>query len=233
MAAQPPGVEKSEPEISGDVSHQTESEILGTPEQATSGVRRLLQVLADTEASDRNRSALQLHRSLVAEGWDVRTLALAPGRRADLAATIPVMAPSRRSLAAVSQFRTEQAWADIVLLRGIDCASVAIAAAFLGGASPKRILALSNEPQKWTAARKISRPQRFLVSSAAVVVVDSELDVDLLAQLDPAFGAVRWIAPYGGGSASGAPEVVQREFSAEIILSLWLDCLNTALPSRP
>lgn len=207
---------------------QTPGSQSGEPNQPTVGVKRLLQVLADTESSDRNSSALQLHRSLPSRGWDVRTLALAPGRSADLASTIPVMAPSRRSLATVNQFRTEQAWSDVVLLRGLDCAGVARAAGIVGNA-PKRILALSSEPRRWAEAGRMSRFDRFLVHSVDSVVVNSESDLQLLEHLDPTLRHVRWIDPHGGSH----PVDMKPTLPPEVIMSRWLDCLNTALPSRP
>lgn len=80
---------------------------------------RVLQVLPDTDDSPQNRSALALHGALAAAGLQPRTLALAPGRTGGLAATVPVMAPARRSLAAFTQLRAESRWADVVIFRGV------------------------------------------------------------------------------------------------------------------
>ena len=88
-------------------------------------MRRVLQVLADPDPSPAAAAAAALHRYLVPLGYEVRTLALGPGRRTGLQADVPPMSPSRRSLAALLQFRREAVWADAVLLRGRRTAHVA------------------------------------------------------------------------------------------------------------
>jgi len=88
-------------------------------------VRRVLQVLADPDPSPASAAAAALHRYLAARGYEVRTLALGPGRRPGLQSDVPPMAPSHRSLAALLQFRREAVWADAVLLRGRRTAHVA------------------------------------------------------------------------------------------------------------
>lgn len=88
-------------------------------------VRRVLQVLADPDPSPASAAAAALHRFLVARGFEVRTLALGPGRRPGLESDVPPMSPSYRSLAALLQFRREAVWADAVLLRGRRTAHVA------------------------------------------------------------------------------------------------------------
>ncbi len=178
--------------------------------------RRLLQVLADTEASPQNRSALELHRLLAANGWAVRTLALAPGKRSDLAATIPVMAPVRRSFATVGQFRTEQAWADLVLLQGIRTAGIARVA----GSTPPRVLALWDEPSRWSERSRIPRCDSYLLGSVDALVVNTEDDASRLAVQ---------VGPFPEVFVTGAVAVAPPEF----VSGRWLECLSSALPSRP
>lgn len=79
---------------------------------------RVLQVLEDTDRTPTHVDALQLHTWLTDAGIEVRTVALAPGRTGGLAATVPAIAPGRRTLAALTQLRAEARWADVVLLRG-------------------------------------------------------------------------------------------------------------------
>jgi hypothetical protein len=76
---------------------------------------RVLQVLADTDADPVNRFAVDLHPALSDLGFEVRTLALAPGATGELASVIPAISPSRRSLAATTELRREARWADVVL----------------------------------------------------------------------------------------------------------------------
>jgi hypothetical protein len=76
---------------------------------------RLLQLVADTDAGPTQSRALALHEALAARGQEVRTLAVAPGRSGELAAMLPVLAPGRRSFAALSAVRAEARWADVVL----------------------------------------------------------------------------------------------------------------------
>ena len=80
---------------------------------------RLLQLVADTDAGAAKERALALHRALVERGQEVRTLALAPGRSGQLASTLPVLAPGRRSMAALTAVRAEARWADVVIFHGL------------------------------------------------------------------------------------------------------------------
>lgn len=198
----------------------------------------MLQVLADTRASDENLAALQLHQALTGRGWAVRTLALAPGRHSELAAIIPVMAPSRRSFTAVGQFRTEQAWADVVLVRGLAVAGVARAA----GRVPRRVLALWCEPARWIGTGRISRLDLFLLRSAASVVVSSESELIALEQLAPDLGDVRTISATGPavgsvgsavGDSDGCSGGEEERFAPEADVERWMECLDAALPSQP
>lgn len=79
---------------------------------------RVLQVLADTDESAATRAGLSLHTILADAGLELRTVALAPGRRGEHAALIPVVAPGRRTLAALTQLHTESRWADVVVFHG-------------------------------------------------------------------------------------------------------------------
>ena len=85
---------------------------------------RVLMVLADTDRTDANLSAIDLHGGLVRLGAEVRTVALGPGRRGGLASLVPVLGPGRRSMAAQLQLRREQAWADVVVAHGLGAARV-------------------------------------------------------------------------------------------------------------
>ncbi|HNG25107.1 MAG TPA: hypothetical protein PLC03_14175, partial [Microthrixaceae bacterium] len=86
---------------------------------------RVLQVLGHNDRDGVGQASLELHRELARRGMQVRTLALAPGREAGLSAVVPTMSPSARSLAAHTQLRREQRWADVVILRGQVPASAA------------------------------------------------------------------------------------------------------------
>lgn len=85
---------------------------------------RLLQVVASTDPDPDTTAALDLHGSLVAAGIEVRTLAMAPGRRGGLDSHLPVMAPSRRSFAARSGVLGEERWADVVAFHGMATLTV-------------------------------------------------------------------------------------------------------------
>lgn len=81
---------------------------------------RVLQLVAHTDPDPSVDAALSLHHHLVDLGLEVRTLALAPGNRPGHEALLPVIAPSRRSLAARSGVQVERRWADAVVLHGPD-----------------------------------------------------------------------------------------------------------------
>lgn len=85
---------------------------------STPPATRVLQILPDTDDSPRSALALSLHGDLARRGLELRTLALAPGRRGELAATLPAIAPARRSLAALAAVRAEARWADVVVFHG-------------------------------------------------------------------------------------------------------------------
>jgi hypothetical protein len=128
---------------------------------------RVLQVLADTDATAANTAAIELHTTLSGAGLEMRTLALAPGRFGALADTVPAIAPGRRSIAAHTQLHAEQRWADVVVLHGAAAATVA---ALAGGEVP-RLLVLRDEPQRWDeGARVPARARRVARHCAAIVV---------------------------------------------------------------
>ena len=130
---------------------------------------RLLQVLGDTDDTDDARFALDLHARLADLGLEVRTLALGPGRRGGLESLVPVMSPSRRSLAAHTQLRREQRWADVVVLRGGPAALVAGLARRSG---PPTVLALAEDAVRWSHQPVPSRVRGVAERSTAVVVTD-------------------------------------------------------------
>ena len=130
-------------------------------------IQRVLQVLQDTDATDQNLAALELHKGLSQAGCEVRTLALGPGRTGQLAQAVPVISPSRHSVAAYTQLRTEQRWADAVILQG---AGVAQVAALLRITVPTAI-SLWSEPAEFQAGKKASwRLTKFFRSGAQLVV---------------------------------------------------------------
>ncbi len=114
-------------------------------------IQRVLQILQDTDATDQNLAALELHKGLSQAGCEVRTLALGPGRTGQLAQSVPVISPSRRSLAAYTQLRTEQRWADAMILQGARAAQVA---ALLPRTVPTAI-SLWSEPADFQAGKRV------------------------------------------------------------------------------
>ncbi len=67
---------------------------------------------------------LDLHDGLSRLGVEVRTVALGPGRTGGLDAVVPTLAPATGSLAAVTQLRREQRWADTVVCADERAAAV-------------------------------------------------------------------------------------------------------------
>jgi hypothetical protein len=130
-------------------------------------IQRVLQILQDTDATDQNLAALELHKGLSQAGCEVRTLALGPGRTGQLAQSVPVISPSRRSVAAYTQLRTEQRWADAVILQGARAAQVA---ALLPITVPTAI-SLWSEPAEFEAGKRVSwRLAKSFRSGAQLVV---------------------------------------------------------------
>ena len=88
------------------------------------GAVRVLFVLADTDRTDVAAEVLGLHRALVSQGVQMRTVALGPGRLGGLDNLVPVLSPATRSLGAITQLRREQRWADVVVCWGGTTAMV-------------------------------------------------------------------------------------------------------------
>ena len=78
------------------------------------------------------------------------------------------MAPSARSLAAHTQFRREQRWADVVVLRGEAPASAA-GVVRIRGAAPT-VLHLADDAARWCSAPVPSRALRLAARADALVV---------------------------------------------------------------
>ncbi len=154
---------------------------------------RVLQLVSDNDAGDDNLAALELHRSLGRIGVEVRTLALAPGGAAGLASELPTMAPTERSLAAHTQFRREQRWADVVILRG-EAPAAAAGVVRIRNAAPT-VLHLTGEVDRWSTAPVPSRAMRSAIAADAVVV-RSERDVGVADRLGRPTDSVH-VLPYG------------------------------------
>ena len=158
----------------------------GGPAELSGGDRggtvRVLTVLADTDRSDPSLGALDLHGALAAAGWDVRTVALGPGRRGGLDHVVPTLSPSPRSPAAVLQLRREQAWADVVVTFGLTAARAHRATRDRGRGS----VAVVTHPV--APGAPLGRADRRALAAAAAVVAT---DDDLAGALDGALGTGR------------------------------------------
>lgn len=144
---------------------------------------RVLQIIADTDASPTTLAAVALHHDLSSRGLQVRTLALSAGSRPGLEHDVPTMAPSRRSFAARGQFHHEARWSDVVVLHGLRSATVATAAPLRSSSWPvPMIVALWELP-----ARAPGRLASRILRSADLVVAS---DASLHAFLDVHVGAV-------------------------------------------
>jgi hypothetical protein len=142
----------------------------------------VLQVLSDTDDSDDSRFALDLHARLTDRGLEVRTMALGPGHRGGLESRVPVMSPSRRSIAAHTQLRREQRWADVVVLRGEGPAMTAGLARVR--AAPPAVVALGEEARRWAQHPVPARARRLVERGiAALVVTDHPAAVAVAAPL--------------------------------------------------
>lgn len=137
---------------------------------------RVLQLIGDTDVTTEHLAALALHRELQRRSFEVRTLALAPGRVGGLDEDVPAVAPSRRSLAARGQVTGESRWADVVVLHGPGALGVATAPLRSASAVPT-VVAL------WgTDAHDVPRSaavRRILRSAAAVVAVTDTVGAGL------------------------------------------------------
>jgi len=130
-------------------------------------IHRVLQILQDTDATDQHVAALELHSGLTHAGVEVRTLALGPGAMGQLAMSVPVISPSRHSIAAYTQLRAEQRWADALILQGSHAAEVAV---LVSGSLPTAI-SLWSDPADWQLGQRLSlRMARSIRSGAQLVV---------------------------------------------------------------
>lgn len=78
---------------------------------------RVLSLVASTDTSVATDRALALHEQLSSYGFEIRTLAVAPGtQQGGHELTLPVIAPSRRSLSAHTQIYAESRWADALVV---------------------------------------------------------------------------------------------------------------------
>jgi glycosyltransferase involved in cell wall biosynthesis len=93
----------------------------------------VLQLVTDTDRRGAQVFASDLHAALVRRGRDVRTVALAPGRVGGL--ELPVLGPSRRSLATVRALRREIASAAVVVAHGSTTLPLGAATTFGTGTS--------------------------------------------------------------------------------------------------
>jgi hypothetical protein len=175
---------------------------------------RVLQVLADTDDTDDARFALDLHGALAARSLSVRTVALGPGRRGGLESLVPTMSPSRRSIAAHTQLRREQRWADVVVLRGGRSAEVAGLARIGGG--PPHVLALAEDVRRWESRGVPSRVRRLLERGPDVVVTDETAATGLMAVAGVPAERVA-VVPYGVDVAPPPTSAAQRSAAREAL----------------
>lgn len=174
---------------------------------------RVLQVLGDTDDVDDARFALDLHHALSGRSIEVRTIALGPGRVGGLEGLVPVMSPSRRSIAAHTQLRREQRWADVVILRGHGPATVAGLAGTGGG--PPSVLTLGEEARRWTGDPVPSRVRRLVDRGTRLVVThDSARSVAVALGREPSDPAV---VPYGVPTRSAPTTSAQRRAARDVL----------------
>ena len=137
---------------------------------------RVLQLIGDTDAVPAQLPAVALHRGLTSLGVEVRTLALAPGRRGGLEQDVPSIAPSRRSFAARGLVVTESRWADVVVLHAPGALTPATLPSRRSG-SPPLVVAVwfddGRPPAGWSAAAR-------LVAAATTVVTPPEHVAELV-----------------------------------------------------
>ena len=123
--------------------------------------RRVLQVVAVPDGAPL-AAAGELHRFLDTAGVEVRTLAAgpAPSTARPPSVVLPPMAPSARSLAALTQLRREARWADVVVLRGR-------AGAFLARGAGLRAVWCVDDPARGRAV-----PRRRVGATVVPVAVE-------------------------------------------------------------
>jgi hypothetical protein len=133
---------------------------------------RVLQLIGDTDATTANVAAFALHRELAANGVEVRTLALAPGRHDGLERDVPAIAPSRRSFAARGQVIKESRWADVVVLHADGALTPATLPPARGSAVPT-IVAAWEDPGRAAVSGPVRR--RILAAADAVIVPSTQV----------------------------------------------------------
>lgn len=159
---------------------------------------RVLQLLSDTDPSVSNLAALDLHHRLSVAGYEIRTLALAPGRRGGLERDVPPLAPARRSFAAAGQVSVEARWSDLVLLHGERTLTFATSPGRMPRSCPAVVALwepLVSSLSRWSYRR------RALSAACAVVVSDPAIRDDL-DRAAIAGGPVRLIEVASAGTAS-------------------------------
>ncbi|HLU42479.1 MAG TPA: hypothetical protein VKZ55_08790 [Microthrixaceae bacterium] len=109
----------------------------------------------------------------------MRTVALAPGRTGGLAELVPAIAPSRRTLAALTQLRREARWADVVVLRSTR-AVPPLAGLLRGGPPLVLVLEEGEAPPTGRSARSLARSGTLWVLGPAEVPGDPRQWSDLL-----------------------------------------------------
>ncbi|MFN7151988.1 MAG: hypothetical protein ACK4V6_21225 [Microthrixaceae bacterium] len=134
---------------------------------------RVLQIIADTDATPTNLAAVALHHGLTTSGFQVRTLALSAGSRPGLEHDVPTMAPSRRSFAARGQFHHEARWSDVVVLHGLRSATVATAPPLRSSHWPVPVIVALWELPTSAPGRVATR---ILRAADLVVAADEELE---------------------------------------------------------
>lgn len=140
---------------------------------------RVLQLIGTTDADPSQLAAVALHRTLVSLGLEVRTLALAPGRKGGLEQDVPAMAPSRRSFAARGMVAGESRWADVVVLHAPRALTMATAPSRRGPTVPLVVA-------HWQAPTQGPRGAAARIHAAAhAVVAPDEQVADALRRQAP------------------------------------------------
>jgi hypothetical protein len=135
---------------------------------------RVLQLIGDTDVTTEHLAALALHRELQRRSFEVRTLALAPGRVGGLDQDVPAVAPSRRSLAARAQVAGESRWADVVVLHGPGALGVATAPLRSSAPVPTVVGLWGTDAHDLPRGAAVRRTLR--AASAVVAVADTVAD---------------------------------------------------------
>ena len=174
---------------------------------------RVLQIVADTDATPTNLAAVALHHELSTRELQVRTLALSAGSRPGLEHDVPTMAPSRRSFAARGQFHHEARWSDVVVLHGLRSATLATAPPLRSSRWPVPVIVALWELPTGAPGRMATR---ILGAADLVVAADEEL----VRFLDERVGATshRLVAQVGPVGGRRRPDG-----------ATWADVLHSAL----